>query len=159
MKYPVETLGADDDDGTMPDNVEHFEREIVGQRIISVHAEKAPSHQYGRGISTILTLSNGKRVKLTDTDDCCAFTYIDKFMLDPSAVDHIITSVETTGGFTKWHVLADMTELLVLDVEWSPGNPFYYGYGFYITVDEDGIIPPASDEEIAAALDSIKKAL
>lgn len=159
MKYPAETLGEDDDNGTMPANLAEFEREIVGQRIISVHAEKSPSHHYGRGSSTILTLRNGKRVKLTDTNDCCAFTFVDKFMLDPNAVDHIITSVETTDGFTKWHILADMTELLVLDVGWSPGNPFYYGYGFHITVDDDGIIPPASDEEIAAALDSIKKAL
>lgn len=84
----------------------------------------------------ILTLDTGKRVMLADTDDCCAFTETKAFLLHPEAVDHVITGVGTTGGFTHWHVYADMGDVLELTVGWSPGNPFYYGYGFDIRVIE-----------------------
>lgn len=41
-------------------------------------------------------------------------------------------------GFTKWHIYADMGDVMELDVEWSCGNPFYYGYGFDIVVEPFG---------------------
>ena len=43
--------------------------------------------------------------------------------------------VGTTDGFTRWHIYADMGDVLELEVGWSCGNPFYYGYGFNITVE------------------------
>jgi hypothetical protein len=58
--------------------------------------------------------------------------------LHPERVDHIITGVGTTGGYTTWHIYADMGDVLELSVGWSSGNPFYYGYGFDISVVEAG---------------------
>ena len=42
--------------------------------------------------------------------------------------------VGTTGEYTRWHIYADLGDVLELTVGWSCGNPFYYGYGFYIDV-------------------------
>lgn len=135
--YPVESLGPDDDNGTMPENVAELADAVVGHRIVKVE-ENVPisggERWWGRSSGTVITLDNGKRVGLADTDDCCAFTALDAFILHPDKVDHIITGVGTTGEFTKWHIYADMGDVLELTVGWSPGNPFYYGYGFSITV-------------------------
>ena len=48
----------------------------------------------------------------------------------------MILGVGTTDGYTTWHIFADMGDVLELTVVWSCGNPFYYGYGFTITVDD-----------------------
>jgi hypothetical protein len=66
--------------------------------------------------------------------DCCAYTELESFLLNPELVDHVITGVGTTDGYQTWHVYADMGDVLKLDVGWSCGNPFYYGYGFTIRV-------------------------
>jgi hypothetical protein len=123
--YPVETLGPDEDCGVMPDNVARLAEEVVGHRIVS--AERG-------GSSLTITLDNGKRVGLIGTDDCCAYTELEDFLLHPERIDHIITGVGTTDGYTTWHIYADLGDVLELKVGWSPGNPFYYGYGFNITV-------------------------
>jgi len=124
-RYPTETLHEDYDDGTMPDNVDTLAAAVVGRRIISVEKDAA----------TVITLDDGRRVALRDTDDCCAYTELEAFLLHPERVDHIITGVGTTDGFTRWHIYADMGDVLELEVGWSCGNPFYYGYGFNITVE------------------------
>ena len=80
---------------------------------------------------------NGKRVTLADTNDCCAGTELRAFLLHPEMVDHVITGIGTTGGFTTWHIYADMGDVLELSVDWSAGNPFYYAYGFDISVIEE----------------------
>ena len=126
-RYPEEALGPDDDDGRMPENVAELRKHVVGHRIVS--AEKS-------GETFLITLDNGKRVELADTYDCCAHTDLDAFLLHADRVDHIITGVGTTGGYTTWHVYADMGDVLELTVDWSCGNPFYYGYGFDISVRE-----------------------
>lgn len=41
----------------------------------------------------------------------------------------------TTDGYTTWHIYADFGDVMRLKVDWSPGNPFYYGYGFDIAVE------------------------
>ena len=125
------------DDGTMPGNVGVLSEAVVGHRIVS--AEKArPSEQgYGyRDNALVLTLDNGKQVELIDSDDCCAHTTLEGFFLDPDKVDHVITGVGTTDGYTRLHIYADLVDVLNLDVSWSSGNPFYYGYGFHINVKE-----------------------
>lgn len=135
-RYPVETLSEEDDDGTMPENVAALEKAVIGRRI--VNAEKTPDedHSYGRGGDVlVLTLDNGTRAKLRDTSDCCAFTHLEGFLLNPAGVDHAITGVGTTEGFTKWHIYADFGDVVRMDVSWSCGNPFYYGYGFDIAVE------------------------
>lgn len=142
-RYPVETLRDEDDNGTMPENVDALREHVVGQRIISakrVSINDLPQAvreelRYSDRLYTFqITLSNGKRVYLTDTDDCCAVTNLEAFLLRPDSVDHIITGIGTTDGYTRWHIYADLGDILALAVDWSPGNPFYYGYGFDIRV-------------------------
>ena len=126
-KYPEEKLGENDDNGTMPKNVDVLGQHVIGHKIVS--AERSHSR-------FVITLDNGKRVQLADTDDCCAYTELDTFLLHPERVDHIITGIGTTDGYTTWHIYADMGDVLEMSVGWSCGNPFYYGYGFYINVIE-----------------------
>lgn len=136
MKYADEVLSSDyDDDGTMPENVDTLRKAVVGHRIVSVETVGS-GHRWYSGDKTVITLDNGKRVELQDTDDCCAYTELTSFLLHPDKVDHIITGVGTTDGFTTWHIYADMGDVLELSVGWSCGNPFYYGYGFDISVTE-----------------------
>lgn len=124
--YPIEQLGEDDDDGTMPDNVAELANAVVGHRIMEVDQS---------GAETLITLDNGDRVKLADSDDCCAFTSLESFLLHPERVEHVITGVGTTDRYQTWHIYADFGDVLELSVGWSPGNPFYYAYGFTITVE------------------------
>jgi hypothetical protein len=136
-RYPAESLDDDDDDGTMPRNVDQLQGAVVGHRIVSVEeGVEVPGRYYGTATATVITLDDGRRVALADTDDCCAYTELKAFLLHPERVDHIITGVGTTNGYTAWHIYADMGDVLELSVGWSCGNPFYYGYGFDIQVVE-----------------------
>lgn len=125
MTYPEEVLSDDYDDGTMPDNVSQLRSAVIGRKIVSA----GPEHN-----RFVITLDDGTRVSLADTNDCCAFTELEEFWLDPTAVDHMILGVGTTEGYTVWHIYADYGDILTLQVRWSCGNPFYYGYGFSIKV-------------------------
>jgi len=154
-RYPPEQLSEDDDDGTMPDNLEEFSRHVIGHKIIKAEKVKTGRRRlYGYNNEVFrLTLDNGIEVELADSDDCCAYTSLSNFLLNPELVDHAILGVGTTNGFTTWHVFCDMGDILKLDVEWSPGNPFYYAYGFHINVNIvgdviDGILHPAPQKEI-----------
>lgn len=131
--YNPEALDNDDDDGTMVENVDDLAAAVVGHRIVS--AEKVQMEYWGGG-RLILTLDNGKRVVLQDSSDCCAYTELTEFLLHPERVDHVITGVGTTEGFTVWHIYADLGDVMELKVGWSCGNPFYYGYGFSISVED-----------------------
>lgn len=133
--YKPEVLDDDEDDGTMVDNVERLSQEVVGHKILSAQTEKVPS-RYGTYDAFVIMLDNGKRVTLLDNGDCCAFTDLRSFLLNIDKVDHIITGVGTTEGFTKWHIFCDLGDVLELEVGWSCGNPFYYGYGFDIRVED-----------------------
>lgn len=137
MNYEPEILDEDSDDGRMPENVAELAEAVVGHRIVSVEqGVQVPKqdHHWRNYTGTALTLDNGKRVFLVDTDDCCAYTELEAFLLHADRIDHVITGVGTTEGFTCWHVFADMGDVLELTVGWSAGNPFYYGYGFDIVV-------------------------
>lgn len=125
MNYPEETLSEYDDDGTMVENVDTLRDAVVGHRIVDFDRS---------GGSGTITLDNGKQVRLYPGGDCCAFTELEGFLLHPERVDHVITGVGTTNGYTTWHIYADYGDVLELDVGWSCGNPFYYGYGFDIRV-------------------------
>ncbi|QFP97013.1 hypothetical protein SEA_SUERTE_42 [Gordonia phage Suerte] len=143
--YPPDRVPDDHDDGTMPTNVAEFAEQVVGRRIIK--AEKTDfrpedfdgtEHTYWSSYSDthglVLTLDDGRRVVLVDTSDCCAYTSLEEFFLHPERVDHVITGVATTDGYERWHVFADLGDILELKIGWSAGNPFYYGYGFNIGV-------------------------
>jgi len=127
--YFEEILDSNGDDGTMPDNVDTLRDAVIGHRIVS-------AHQNRDGSAFIITLDNGTSVQLHDVEDCCAYTELRDFLLHPELVDHVITGVGTTGGYTTWHIYADMGDVLQLDVGWSCGNPFFYGYGFCISIVE-----------------------
>lgn len=133
--YPPEApLDEDEDNGTMPGNVAELAESVVGHRIVSTHQVLA-SGNYGREYGgLVITLDSGVQVSVMGESDCCAFTTLDKFLLHPEKVDHIITGVATENGYTRWHIYADAGDVLDLEVSWSCGNPFYYAYGFIIEV-------------------------
>lgn len=131
------------DDGTMRESAEELRDSVVGHRIVKAekvteHIEKMYCSWYEESFN--ITLDNGVVVKMEGVGDCCAFTELKDFWIDPSSVDHVITGVGTTDNFETWHIYADFGDIVRLNVDWSPGNPFYYGYGFDIQVvrPEDG---------------------
>lgn len=134
--YPPDSADShwSDDDGTMPENVGELADAVIGHRIVAAEQREVKGRHWGTSTALVLTLDDGTQVQLADTDDCCAFTSLEKFLLHPDRVDHIITGVASTDGFTRWHIFADMGDVLELEVGWSAGNPFYYMYGFDITV-------------------------
>lgn len=147
-RYPVEALDMYDDDGTMPENVDTLRQAVIGRKIISAERDLPPESRGWFGISRYstalrLTLDNGTQVWMANTEDCCAYTTLESFLLDPAAVDHRIMGVGTTGGYTTWHIYADFGDVMRLSVDWSCGNPFYYGYGFDIKV-----IPVTVDADV-----------
>jgi hypothetical protein len=142
-RYAQEVLGEDEDCGVMPSNVDDLAKIVIGRRIVSVEkGVNIPGRYYGTDTVTVITLDNGKQVRLADTDDCCAFTELEAFLLHPELVDHAILGVGTTNGYTTWHIFADLGDILELTVGWSCGNPFYYGYGFDISVVDEGATQP-----------------
>lgn len=137
MNYPAEQLDPNYDDGTILNNVADLEAAVVGHRIVKTYKGTVDVDDGWRNSTgLIIELDNGTKVELADSNDCCAYTELDAFLLHPEMVDHIITGVATTDGATTWHIYADMGDVLELSVSWSCGNPFYYGYGFYINVKE-----------------------
>lgn len=138
-RYPVEILGEDEDNGTMVDNVETLADAVIGHKIVKVEKDaEVPleSQRWGANRGFHLTLDNGTQVWLVDTNDCCAYTSIDadKLIEHLDRIDHVILGVGTTGGYSNWHIYCALGDVLELAVDWSPGNAFYYGYGFNITV-------------------------
>lgn len=143
-RYPAEDLNTIrnewgdpiNDNGTMPDNVQELANLVVGRRIVKAEegTRETGEKWYPERTGLVLTLDDGTEVMLVDTSDCCAYTEVEAFVAHPEMVDHVIMGVGTTEGFTKWHIYADWGDVLNLTVGWSPGNPFYYGYGFDICV-------------------------
>jgi len=136
-RYPAEELDRyNDDNGTMPDNVETLAAAVVGHRIVKSEMRDNTGH-YGCNLKVfVITLDNGTEVQLDNTDDCCAYTELQEFLLHPEMVDHVIMGVGTTESYNTWHIYADLGDVLELTVGWSCGNPFHYGYGFSINVVE-----------------------
>jgi hypothetical protein len=136
--YEVETLASDDDCGVMPDQIDQMKEAVVGHKIVSAGWAEVPHRWYSDRTEKgfVITLDNGKKVMLQDTDDCCAYTELENFLLNVENIDHIITGVGTTNGYDTWHIYCDLGDVLELQVGWSCGNPFYYGYGFVITVQD-----------------------
>jgi hypothetical protein len=132
--YSDEILASEDDDGTMVNSKKALEEAVVGHKIVDVTTETVKGRWYGTSKATVITLDNGKRVEMVGESDCCAYTEVEEFLLNADKVDHIITGVGTTDGYDTWHIYADMGDVLKLKVAWSCGNPFYYGYGFIISV-------------------------
>lgn len=137
-KYPDEVLARDDDDGTMVKSKEDLAAAVIGHKIVGVERDV----RYNTGVwtqrGTRLTLDNGDRVMLLEEGDCCAYTEVQDIVMNLDNVDHVITGVGTTDGYTTWHIYADLGDVMTMKVGWSCGNPFYYGYGFDIKVVKEG---------------------
>lgn len=135
-RYEIEKLPEDSwsDNGTMHENALRLQEVVVGHRIIGASLAdiqgKYPWEGMTRGV--ILDLSNQSSVLLRDGGDCCAYTYATALRLVDT--EHVITSVGTTEEFTKWFIYSENNPVLEMDVDWSCGNPFYYGYGFSLEV-------------------------
>lgn len=143
--YPAESLDSETDDGTMPENVAELAKSVVGRKIVSVEQNVSipGTYEWQRGnTGTALTLDNGKQVIIENTDDCCAFTELEEVILHLDKIDHIITGVGTTDGYETWHIYADLGDVMEMKVGWSSGNPFYYGYGFNISVRDTPAVTP-----------------
>ena len=130
QNFPPVSSSYDDDDGTMPKNAEQLAREVVGHRIVSVTKGQNTYEPYYYE----LTLDDGRVVELHETSDCCAFTEVREIVEHLPSIDHIITAVRPNSSYTEWHLVADFGAVMTLKVEWSSGNPFYYGYGIDIRV-------------------------
>jgi hypothetical protein len=127
----------EDDDGTIVDNVKDLSNAVVGHCIVKAERGKVPQkHRTCMVDGFIITLDNGTQVFLENTNDCCAFTELQDFLLHPESVNHVIMGIATEEQYTTWHIYADYGDILNLQVSWSCGNPFYYGYGFDIQVQE-----------------------
>lgn len=129
-------------DETMQENAKELEDLVVGHRIVAAHVMSRKTKGFNPGYPSDewfeIVLDNNKRVKLIDSSDCCAYTDLKDFLLNPQDLNHVITGVSTEEGFTKWHIYSDAINVLSLDVEWSEGNPYFYGYGFDIEVEDIG---------------------
>ena len=138
MMYEEEILdGEYEDDGTIVNNVDDLREAVVGRRIVSAEPRTVGKEsRWGTTYDTpfIITLDDGTQVQLRDTSDCCAYTYLETFLLYPDMINHVIMGVGTTDHYSTWHIYADLGDILALTVNWSSGNPFYYGYGFDIEV-------------------------
>lgn len=135
--YPAEVLDSEEDDGTMVESREALADAVVGHRIVAVekqNPEEARYH-YGYGDTYVIKLDNGTQVRVVGQNDCCAYAEIEQFLLHADKIDHIITGVGTTDQYETWHIFADFGDVLELKVGWSCGNPFYYAYGFSVTVE------------------------
>lgn len=125
----------------MQGSVDELASNIVGQRIVAVERRNSEPDEngyvgYGRSEETVFTLANGRQVILEDTDDCCAFTEVSSFdFLEKS--DNAVTRVEADEDFETWFIYADQVPVVHLGVSWSPGNPYYYGFGFNVRVKEN----------------------
>jgi hypothetical protein len=111
----------------MPRSVAELADAVIGHRIVRVDSNG--------GGETRLRLDDGRTVALVGESDCCAFTDVEAIIPHLPSIDHLITSVTTTDGYTHWHILADAGSVLELVVRWSCGNPFYYAYGLTVTVE------------------------
>lgn len=160
MRVGIEVTPEDSysDDGTMQRSAEELQKAVIGHRIIAAEKKfiKYRHSPYGReredqGTYMVLTLDNQTEVILVELGDCCADTAVDAYKL--ISTEHVITSVGTTNGFQKWFIYGSLglgfdssKEVFGMDVDWSCGNPFYYGYGFEIIVQPITIVVDSTNE-------------
>jgi hypothetical protein len=120
FKYVKEVLDENRDNGRIVENVEKLETSVIGRRIVSAERQQIKqSGSYWRTGPTVfvITLDNGDQVQMFDTEDCCAHTTLENFLLHPQSVDHVILGVGTTEEYTTWHIYADFGDILALEVD------------------------------------------
>ena len=117
----------------MGDNAKLLESEVVGHRIIDVREDKYNGGYPVTGSGVTLVLDNGNEIEILATNDCCAYTDVRDFKF-LAKTDNVVTRVETQDNFEQWYIYAAEVPVVSLGVDWSPGNPYYYGFGFNIAV-------------------------
>jgi hypothetical protein len=101
---------------------------VIGRKITRVERSGR-----GRDWDPIeITLDDGAVVKLDGYGDCCAFAGVDAFTFLPG-VEHVITNVTPSGNGEQWFILANLAEVLTLDVSASEGSG-YYSFGIAVSV-------------------------
>lgn len=134
--YKEEQLDPEKDNGTMPQSLNNLKENVIGHKIVKVSQDNVKGPWGYSEPATVLELDNGKKVQMIYKFDCCARTQVENFALDLEMIDHIIMGVGTTENYTEWHIYCDYGDILKMQVDWTCGNPFYYGYGFHIQVEE-----------------------
>lgn len=138
-RYPIETLDEDDDDGTMPANVAELAEAVIGGADTEdrmVHGLRVQQEGFEVGV--------GAAVARVGESDSLAVIEGDDERLSgavPLALHLLLGGGHdpSPDGYTTWHIYADFGDVMELTVGWSCGNPFYYGYGFDIMVEQ---LPP-----------------
>jgi len=109
----------------MEENVSELAGGVVGHKIVKagwVDRDFGGKYSWYSSTQFEIELDNGKKVYLANTDDCCAYTELNNFLLNAELVDHVIMGVEAEDYFSRWHIYADMGDVLALDVSLSSGN-------------------------------------
>lgn len=127
---------TDHGDPTLDENLADLRDAVVGHRIVKAEMRVVHS-DLGRwtydDYGLVITLDNGKEVVLSDTNDCCAYTGVNSFLMSEGFSNNVITSVRAEENYTEWFILAEGIPVMTLDVGWSEGSG-YYSYGFRISV-------------------------
>ncbi len=129
----MSNLKIEKHDYMMLKSAEELEKLVVGQRIVEVRQVERPNRWQDVDKWLEIELKNGTTVQMIDSYDCCAFTELNKFLLNFENIEHVITGVSTENNYETWHIYAAMGDVLTLDVGYDPSNG-YYGYGFEINV-------------------------
>lgn len=129
----MSNLKIEQHDYMMLKNAEELEKLVVGQKIAEVRQVERPTRYNDIEKWLEIELKNGTTVQMVDSYECCAFTELNKFLLNFENIEHVITGVSTENNYETWHIYAAMGDVLTLDVGYDPSNG-YYGYGFEINV-------------------------
>lgn len=126
----------EDHDDIMCENAEELASLVVGKRIISATEREYEIERYGlsyKETGLVVILDDGTEFAIGETDDCCAYTSLESFLINPAAVDHVITSVSTENDYQVWRILADGRDVVTMEVGWSEGSGYYmYGFEFQV---------------------------
>lgn len=125
----------EDHDDVMCESAEELASLVVGKRIVSATEHEYESERWGfryKETDHVVTLDDGTEFAIVGTSDCCAYTALESFLIDPAAVDHVITSVSTENDYQTWRIIADGRDVVKMDVSWSEGSGYYmYGFEFH----------------------------
>lgn len=125
----------EDHDEVMCESAEELASLVVGKRIVSATEREYESERWGFGYKEtglVVTLDDGTEFAIGESSDCCAYTALESFLINPEAVDHVITSVSTENDYQVWRIIADGRDVVKMDVSWSEGSGYYmYGFEFH----------------------------
>ena len=109
-------------------------RDAVKGRVI-VGVEREREIRYGRVLGAVtITLDGGKRVRICDTDECCAYGEVEG--VNVNLVGAVVTDVTAEDGFERWFILGESRPIAELNVSWGVGNYPYYMFGLEIQREE-----------------------